>query len=180
MEVSRGAQKPNQLINSWSKRTSFDWNSNDIANDMLMGALDLQDSLVMLSKLQEASQHMTKLKEKRCVGIVDEVGVKRTSSDRFGNPYYQNPRLSDDGSSRDFHEQLREVIRNSLARQKLLPPNSFKKRTYIHKSKAIYNADMTSSSSSSMFSMPYSHDFASSKSTSSCKNLEVKKPRSSN
>ncbi|KAK1396894.1 hypothetical protein POM88_006757 [Heracleum sosnowskyi] len=176
-EVSRGAQKLNQMIDSWSKHTG---QSNHIANDMLMGALDLQDSLVMLSKLQEASQYMTKLNKKPCVGKADEVGVRRTSSDRFGNPNYQNPRLSSDGSSRDSHEELRQVIRNSLARQNFLPPNSSAEKSCIHTSKTIYNADMTSTSSSSMSSMAYPHDFASSVSTSSSKISEVKKPRNSN
>lgn len=180
MEVSRGAQKLNQMIDSWSKHTSFDGQSNDIANDMLMGALDLQDSLFMLSKLQQASHYRTKLKKKPCVGKADEVGVKRISSDRLGNPNYQNPRLSADGSSRDCHKELREVIRNSLARQNLLPPNSSKEKSYIHSSKMFYDADMTSTSSSSMSSMAYSHDFASSESTSSSKISEVKKPRNSN
>ncbi|GMP53766.1 hypothetical protein CsSME_00019140 [Camellia sinensis var. sinensis] len=63
MEVSKDAHKINQVIYSWSKRTSFDRNSKEITKDLLKGALDLQDSLMMLGKLQEASQYMAQLKK---------------------------------------------------------------------------------------------------------------------
>jgi len=59
MEVSRGAQKLNQMIDSWSKGVIFDGQSKDIAQDLLKGALDLQESLVMLGKSQEASLYMS-------------------------------------------------------------------------------------------------------------------------
>lgn len=197
MEVSRGAQKLNQVIDSWSRRASFDGRSKDYAEDMLMGALDLQDSLVMLSELQEASQYRTKLKkkekEKPSVSKFDEVGIERTSSDRFGNPKYQNPRPSADGSSRDCYDELREVIRDSLARQNLLPPQSsrenarqnlstprsFRENSYFDRRNMNSYVDMPSTSSSSISSMTYSHDFASSVSTSSSK-IPEGKPRTSN
>ncbi|KAL8094054.1 uncharacterized protein LOC141693138 isoform X2 [Apium graveolens] len=197
MEVSRGAQKLNRVIDSWSRRASFDGQSKDYAKDMLMGALDLQDSLVMLSELQEASQYRTKLKkkekEKPCVSKFDEVGIEKTSSDRFGNPKYQHPRSSADGSSRDCYDELREVIRDSLARQNLLPPQSsrenarqnlstpqsFRENSYFDKRNMNSYVDMPSTSSSSISSMTYSHDFASSVSTSSSK-IPEGKPRTSN
>lgn len=197
MEVSRGAQKLNQVIDSWSRRASFDGGSKDYAKDMLMGALDLQESLVMLSELQEASQYRTKLKkkekEKPCLSKVDEVGIERTSSDRFGNPKYQNPRPSADGSSRDCYDELREVIRDSLARQNLLPPQSsrenarqnlstpqsFRENSYSDRRNMNSYVDVPSTSSSSISSMTYSHDFASSVSTSSSK-IPEGKPRTSN
>ncbi|GMP53754.1 hypothetical protein CsSME_00019128 [Camellia sinensis var. sinensis] len=55
MEVLKGAHKINQVIDSWSKRTSLDGSSKEITKDLLKGALDLQESLMMLGKLQEAS-----------------------------------------------------------------------------------------------------------------------------
>ncbi|KAL1825480.1 hypothetical protein ACET3Z_012258 [Daucus carota] len=197
MEVSRGAQKLNQVIDSWSRRASFDGGSKDYAKDLLLGALDLQDSLAMLGELQEASQYRTNLKkkekEKPCVSKVDEVGIARTSSDRYGNPKYQNPRPSGDGSSRDCYDELREVIRDSLARQNLLPtqssresarqnlstPQSFRENAYFDRRKMNSYGDIPSTSSSSISSMTYSHDFASSVSTSSSK-IPEGKPRTSN
>ncbi|KAF7154562.1 hypothetical protein RHSIM_Rhsim01G0098000 [Rhododendron simsii] len=65
LEVPKGAQQLNQVIDSWSKGMNFDGNSKEIAKDLLKGALDLQESLIMLGKLQEASQYMAKLKKKQ-------------------------------------------------------------------------------------------------------------------
>lgn len=183
MEVSRGAQRLNQVIDSWSKGMSFNGQSKDIAKDLLRGALDLQESLVMLGKLQEASQCMTKLKkkqkEKTGLGKADEVGIERTNTNRFGNPNYQNPRLSADGSSRDCYEELREVIRDSLARQNLLPNKSSEEKAYFDRRKRNLYADIPSTSSSSISSMAYSHDFASSESSISSK-IIGEKPKVSN
>ncbi|KAG5564747.1 hypothetical protein RHGRI_000822 [Rhododendron griersonianum] len=113
LEVSKGAQKLNQVIDSWSKGMNFDGNSKEIAKDLLKGALDLQESLIMLGKLQEASQYMAKLKKKqkeRSKGEkVDQVGMERTKSLCFTERNYdlefQKPRFSDYGCSRDFFEQ---------------------------------------------------------------------------
>nr|XP_048321871.1 uncharacterized protein LOC107431804 isoform X2 [Ziziphus jujuba var. spinosa] len=116
-EVSREAQKLNQTIESWSKGLSFDGQSTDIAKDLLKGALGLQDSLVMLGKLQEASQYMAHLKKKQ----IDrserygkhEVGIERTHSDQYREsnfmPGFQKPRLSADWSSRSSTEELKKV-----------------------------------------------------------------------
>jgi len=128
MEVSRGVQKLNGMIDSWTKGVRFDGQSKDIAQDLLKGALDLQESLIMLGKLQEASQFMaeleTKKNEKSEMRRIDEVGIERIQSSEFG---HKKQRLSADGSSRDHHiEELRKVIRDSFARQNLLP-NPLKK-----------------------------------------------------
>lgn len=112
LEVSRGAHKLNQVTDSWSERDS---------KDLLKGALDLQDSLHMLGKLQEASHYMARLKKKKKY----EQAIRRTNSSPLGERNYStrinNPRLSADGSSRDCIEELREVIRDSLVSQNLLP-----------------------------------------------------------
>lgn len=113
LEVSKGAQKLNQVIDSWSKGMNFDGNSKEIAKDLLKGALDLQESLVMLGKLQEASQYMAKLKKKQKEKSkgekIDQVGMERTKSLRFPERNYdmefQKPRFSDYGCPRDFLEQ---------------------------------------------------------------------------
>lgn len=130
MEVSKGAKKLNHTIDSWSKGLRFEGQSNDIAKDLLKGALDLQDSLVMLGKLQEASQYMAHLKKKQIKeserGGEDEPWIRRTSSDHqfrdiFSVTGYQKPRLSVDGTSRNSTEELKKVIRESLVSQNLLP-----------------------------------------------------------
>lgn len=108
MEVSEGAQKLNQVINSWSKGEKHEKDSKNLAKDLLQGALDLQESLVMLGNLQQASKHISKLKEKR----KSEISRVDSTSLRF-----QNPRLSADG---DSIEELKKVIRESLAMHNLL------------------------------------------------------------
>ncbi|XVE98159.1 hypothetical protein REPUB_Repub03eG0081400 [Reevesia pubescens] len=128
LEVSRGAHKLNHVIDSWSKGLWYDGHSKDIAKDLLKGAIDLQDSLHMLGKLQEASQYMARLKKKekeKCDKVRNDHLIQRTNLSPVGERNYQmgiqNPHLSADGSSRDCIEELRKVIRDSLARQNLLP-----------------------------------------------------------
>ncbi|KAK8523168.1 hypothetical protein V6N12_047698 [Hibiscus sabdariffa] len=128
LEVSRRAHKLNHATDSCSKERWYDANSKDAAKDLLKGALDLQDSLHMLGKLQEASHYMAKLKKKekeKWDSMRNDQVIRRTNSSPVGERNHrtesQNPRLSADGSSRDCIEELREVIRDSLARQNLLP-----------------------------------------------------------
>ncbi|KAH0652043.1 hypothetical protein KY284_031955 [Solanum tuberosum] len=125
MEVSREAQNLNQVIHSWSKGMTIERHSNDIiAKDLLKGALDLQESLVMLGKLQQASQHMAKLKKKKQKDKLqlDGIPIQRTKSERISEHRleFQKPRFSVDG---DCFDELREVIRDNFARQNLLQPN---------------------------------------------------------
>ncbi|KAI3977494.1 hypothetical protein MKX01_000407 [Papaver californicum] len=87
LEVSRGAQNLNHMIDSWSNGSTMNGqHSDDIARDLLRGALDLQDSLIMLCKMQEASKYMSQLKKKHELQIqeFDEVGTGRVDSGRFG------------------------------------------------------------------------------------------------
>lgn len=86
LEVSRGAQNLNHMIDSWSNGSIMNGqHSDDIARDLLRGALDLQDSLIMLCKMQEASKYMSQLKNKHELQIqeFDEVGTGRVDSGRF-------------------------------------------------------------------------------------------------
>ncbi|XP_065850444.1 uncharacterized protein [Euphorbia lathyris] len=125
LEVSRGAQKLNQLIDSWSKGLSYESSrgqSKDVAKELLKGALDLQDSLTMLGKLQEASHYVSKLKNKKHKekverGRFDDVWCGRTTPSRFG---CHDHRFSGDGSSGESIEELRNAIRDGFARQNVL------------------------------------------------------------
>ncbi|KAH7572582.1 hypothetical protein JRO89_XS04G0277700 [Xanthoceras sorbifolium] len=156
LEVSRGAQKLNRMIDSWSKGKSYDGQSKDVAKDLLKGALDLQESLVMLGKLQEASQYKAWLKKKQKemskIGKNDEVGIERANSYHFGDRNYQmefqKPRLSTDGASRDCFDELREVIRDSLAKQNLLPKTDSKEMMDFHQRHLDSSSDIPSTSSS--------------------------------
>nr|GMD87983.1 uncharacterized protein LOC109175068 isoform X1 [Ipomoea batatas] len=156
MEVSRGAQKLTRVIDSWSKGGGLDRKSKEVAKDLLKGALDLQESLEMLEKLQEASGFMAKMNKptKERSGK----GVERTKSERVvGDQKYKleefhKPRHSIDGaSSWDCYDELREVIRDSFARQKLLPmpPNSAAAEKASFGSRELdFSPDLPSTSSS--------------------------------
>jgi len=56
LEISRGSHKLTQMINSCPKGPNFDVRSKDIMKDLLIGAFDLQESLIALKKLHEASK----------------------------------------------------------------------------------------------------------------------------
>ncbi|KAL5729203.1 hypothetical protein ACHQM5_002183 [Ranunculus cassubicifolius] len=123
-EVSRGAQKLNLMIDSWSKGLNFDGQSKDIARDLLKGALDLQESLVMLCKLQEASNYLGQMKKKpreKYLGGKDD-------SERNGHSEMQLGRRSVDGSTKSSVEELKKVIRDSLTKQKLVSTPSVKRK----------------------------------------------------
>ncbi|MCE0482362.1 hypothetical protein HAX54_041049 [Datura stramonium] len=163
MEVSREAQNLNQVIDSWSKGMNFERHSKDIAKDLLKGALDLQESLVMLGKLQEASQHMAKFKKKQkdkpVKAELDGIAIERTKSERisdhrFNRLEFQKPRFSVDGASRDCFDELREVIRDNFARQNLLLPSCASEKSQFERRKVELSPDLpftrfTSSSDSS-------------------------------
>ncbi|GLT48573.1 hypothetical protein SLA2020_221900 [Shorea laevis] len=180
LEVSRGAQKLNQVIDTWSKGTSNVGNSKDIAKDLLKGALDLQESLHMLGKLQEASQYKSRLKEKeksdrlRMSEAMDRVN---SSSFSFREQNYQtgfqNPRLSADGSSRDSIEELKKVIRESLARQNLLPDGKTEENAYL-RGRYMESALDLPSTSSSQTSMVHTSNFSSTNSPMSSAASEKK------
>ncbi|OMO87983.1 hypothetical protein CCACVL1_08624 [Corchorus capsularis] len=162
MEVSRGAHKLNKVIDSWSKGLWYDGHSKDIAKDLLKGALDLQESLHMLGKLQEASHYMARLKKKekekeRCDRVRNDQVLQRTNSspivERNYQTGFQNPRFSADNVSRDCIEELRKVIKEGLARQNQLPNvNAEEKRCFSRRySDSTSDIPSTSSSHSSTF-----------------------------
>lgn len=156
MEVSRGAQKLNQSIDSWSKGVRFDGQSTDIARDLLKGALDLQESLIMLRKLQEASDYMARLKKKQNekserARIDEDQGIVRTHSSYSGDQNCsmesQKTRLSLDGSSRNPIEELKKLISDSLAKQNLLPNTNTEEIDFLHRRDFDWASEIPSTSS---------------------------------
>ncbi|XP_019436634.1 PREDICTED: uncharacterized protein LOC109342991 isoform X2 [Lupinus angustifolius] len=130
MEVSKGARRLNNMIGSWSTGLSYDEQSEDIAKDLLKGALDLQESLVMLHKVQEVSQHLSRLKRRQNekserVRIDDRMMNDRTYSNQFSEQSYpmgfQRPWSSADGSSTSCTEELKKVVKETLVRQNVFP-----------------------------------------------------------
>ncbi|KAF9662532.1 hypothetical protein SADUNF_Sadunf18G0063900 [Salix dunnii] len=165
LEVSRGAQKLNQTINSWSKGLSYDGQSKDIAKDLLKGALDMQESLLVLGKLQEASHYMAQLKrqkEKLKSGKNNEVGDAMVNSHQFGGlrcqTGFQKPLLSADGSSKDPIDELKKAIADSFDRQNLLPNRTTQEKTFDERRRdSSSDVPSTSSSHSSVAQSSSSH-----------------------
>ncbi|XP_042488165.1 uncharacterized protein LOC122068385 [Macadamia integrifolia] len=154
LEVSRGAQKINDMIDSWSQGLSFDGQSKDIARDLLEGALDLQESLIMLGQLQKTSKYMSQFKKQKqkFEQEENELVVGRTYSDRYefkNSPInLQKPRLSADGSPRNCSEDLKKLIRDSFSRQNLLPMHSTEDKVSWGRKKLDSDLDIPSTSSS--------------------------------
>ncbi|KAK7358335.1 hypothetical protein VNO77_00262 [Canavalia gladiata] len=128
-QVSRGDQRLN-MIDSWSSDLMYDEKSEDIAQHILKGAaLDLQDSLIMLHRLQEASQHTTHFRRKQTEKPKrDRIDAKMIGGMQ-GNPFselsdsngLQRPQPCAGSSSSNCKEELKEVIEESLVRQNMFP-----------------------------------------------------------
>ncbi|TMW97648.1 hypothetical protein EJD97_005186 [Solanum chilense] len=71
-EVSKGIQKLNQILKACSNGLNFDSNSIEVGQELLKGAMDLEESLRMLVNLQEASDHMIKPQNKNRITLLDE------------------------------------------------------------------------------------------------------------
>ncbi|GAA0144231.1 hypothetical protein LIER_35893 [Lithospermum erythrorhizon] len=177
-EVSEGAQKLSNVVDSLSTN-SLESQSEDIAKKLLKGAVNLQESLKMLGRFQEASKFMTSFKKKEKSG--DRNSLQRSYSERFTDHSnvidFQKPRLSaDGGSSKDCYDELRDVIRESFGRQNLLQKGSSKERESAERN--VDSSVYTPSASSSQSSTFNSHDFISSGSSSS--NVQSERPKGSN
>ncbi|KAL6504408.1 hypothetical protein OROGR_026331 [Orobanche gracilis] len=64
-EVSKGVQKLNQILRACSDGFSFESNSVEVGKELLKGAVDLEESLRMLVRLQEASQYSNTTRKKK-------------------------------------------------------------------------------------------------------------------
>ncbi|MFS7982446.1 hypothetical protein Hanom_Chr10g00963021 [Helianthus anomalus] len=170
VEVKNGAQNLNEAIDLWSKGVSFKTQPKDIAKDLLKGALDLQESLMMLGKLQEVScmANFKRKQEKPSEEPFSRIGSDRFESFEIYDSGYEKERKLANGSSRDCFTELREVIIEGLSKQNLLPPNksyqesSFSSTNKEGTRKPQLSPDIASTSSSTSSSMVYStHEFTS-------------------
>lgn len=154
MEVSRGAQKLNRTIDLWSNGMKYDRQSDQIARDLFEGALDLQQSLVILGKLQKASRYMTQMRKNERIDrkTTGNMGMERT---RFNQNEFQKPRLSADYSYGDGAEELKKMIRDRLARQLLPNTTNMTERISFPASSMESSASDFASTSSSQSSMMY-------------------------
>ncbi|CAL9190878.1 uncharacterized protein LOC135614815 [Musa acuminata AAA Group] len=126
LQVSREAHRLAQVIDSWSNSANIDSRSQFFADDLLRGALGLQESLDMLKKCQDASRKMPRINSKQ--KQVEEICERELGSQRFAVSNYRNrlheSRSSADDFSRDCVEELKQVIKESLHKTNILSSSS--------------------------------------------------------
>ncbi|XP_030545406.1 uncharacterized protein LOC115751614 [Rhodamnia argentea] len=71
-EISKGAQKLNQILRAWSNGANLDRYSMEIGKELLKGAMDLEESLRMLVNLEDASEFMTEPQRKNRLVLLDD------------------------------------------------------------------------------------------------------------
>ncbi|KDP38496.1 hypothetical protein JCGZ_04421 [Jatropha curcas] len=103
-EISRGAQRLNQILRACSNGLNIDGYSIDIGKELLKGAMDLEESLRMLVNLQEASEYMISPQSKTRITLLDDDEdendntVKTTENNQLARPIF-----SFDKPSRNSH-----------------------------------------------------------------------------
>ncbi|KAF5180277.1 hypothetical protein FRX31_030132 [Thalictrum thalictroides] len=127
-EISRGAQKLNQILTACYNGINFDIYPTDIAKELLKGAIDLEESLQMLVELQEASEYMISPQRKQKIRLIeledhsDNRGAKENKQKQLDRPSF-----SFDPPSRKPLEYAGGSNQNS-AKQKM-PALSYPKET---------------------------------------------------
>ncbi|TKY61114.1 hypothetical protein E2542_SST18219 [Spatholobus suberectus] len=71
-EISKGAQKLNQILRACSNGLNMDTYSIQFAKELLQGAIDLEESLRMLVDLQNGSQFMVTPQKKNRITLLEE------------------------------------------------------------------------------------------------------------
>ncbi|KAA8528639.1 hypothetical protein F0562_035994 [Nyssa sinensis] len=120
-EISKGAQKLNQILRACSNGLNFDRYSIEIGKELLKGAIDLEESLRMLVNLQEASEYMIspQKKNKNNIRLLEEdEDDEEDAVEAAEQKQLDRPRFSFDKPSRNSHG-IREVAKTDL-KQKLM------------------------------------------------------------
>ncbi|XP_043709532.1 uncharacterized protein LOC122658578 isoform X2 [Telopea speciosissima] len=121
-EISKGAQKLNQILNACSNGLNFDRYSMDIGKELLKGAMELEESLRMLVNLQEASQYMISSQRKQRIRLLEDEDEDDDETTIEVNHHRQvnGPKFSFKGPTRSSPEDAQEVTKITLLKQRLL------------------------------------------------------------
>ncbi|XVF36117.1 hypothetical protein REPUB_Repub19eG0030800 [Reevesia pubescens] len=113
-EISRGAQKLNQILRACSNGLNFDRYSIEIGRELLKGAMDLEESLRMLVNLQEASEFLiTPQRKSRIILLEEDEDDDDSTVQRADQKLLDRPRFTFDRPSRNYND-IQEVARNDL------------------------------------------------------------------
>lgn len=112
-EISKGAQKLNQILSACSNGLNFDKYSVEIGKELLKGAMDLQQALQMLVNLQEASESMVQPRRTSRIVLLED--DKEVEEDELVNGMEQKqldllPRFSFDKPTRPRHPQKQQRL----------------------------------------------------------------------
>lgn len=110
-EISRGAQKLNQILRACSNGVNLDKFSIEIGKELFKGAMDLEESLRMLVNLQEASEYKTSSQRKSRITLLDEDEDDEENIEE--QKQLDLPRFSFDKSTRQAHK-IQDVGRTGL------------------------------------------------------------------
>lgn len=145
-EISKGAQKLNQILRACSNGINFDRYSVEIGKHLMKGAMDLEDSLMMLVNLQEASEYMIKPRKKNQIKLLDD---DEDDEDDMGSVAEQwqldLPRFSFDKPSRQRIQELDKTVH----KQRLPAPNSTVGTKYNREKQAVTTSSRSVSHSRS-------------------------------
>ncbi|KAJ8768691.1 hypothetical protein K2173_023595 [Erythroxylum novogranatense] len=144
--VFKENQKLDHVIDSWSRGLTYDGQFKDIEKELLKGTFDLQESLIMLGKLQKAPNYMAQLKTKQ---NGNEGRHTFRSTDQNYSIRLQRPHTSSDVSSRDFINEVRKAVRDNLAGENRSSNATSAEKPHLEERKK--RAASTSSSQSSVF-----------------------------
>ncbi|XP_038906190.1 uncharacterized protein LOC120092061 [Benincasa hispida] len=116
-EISKGAQKLNQILRTCSNGSDFGRCSIEIGQELLKGAMDLEESLRMLVNLHEASEHMIIPQQKnRIVLLENEEDGEENKDETLDQKLYQ-PRLNLDKLS--LNSRSSQEVKGNGHNQKL-------------------------------------------------------------
>ncbi|XP_050238863.1 uncharacterized protein LOC126688271 [Mercurialis annua] len=127
-EISKGAQKLNQILRACSNGLNFDGYSIEIGKELLKGAMDLEESLRMLVNMQEASEYMTNQSKTRITLLEDDEDEGDHTMIVADNKQLARPIFSFDKHSRNSH-YIQDAARSDL-KKRLMAPNKHSEFTY--------------------------------------------------
>ncbi|XVF73722.1 hypothetical protein PTKIN_Ptkin13bG0005800 [Pterospermum kingtungense] len=113
-EISRGAQKLNQILRVCSNGLNFDRYSIEIGRELLKGAMDLEESLRVLVNLQEASEYLKTPQRKNRITLLDEDEDDEENFVKVADQkQLDRPRFSFDRPTRNYND-IQEVAKADL------------------------------------------------------------------
>lgn len=147
-EISKGAQRLNQILRACSNGLNFDRYSIEIGKELLQGAIDLENSLKMLVNLQEASEYMVTPQRKNRIKLLEEGEEDdEESTVNVAEEWKLDlPRFSFDKSSR---HSVQELGRTGLNQRLPALSNSVERtnsssRSISHSRSASYSSNVKS------------------------------------